>query len=52
MKDEQEELGLIKFMDVVRILSSDDVTPEVKIVMIYLVNKIVDLDIKIDELKN
>lgn len=51
MKNEDKDLGLIKFMDVMQILASDDLKPEVKIVLIYLVNRIVELDLRIDELK-
>jgi hypothetical protein len=47
----QENLVNISFTDVIKIISSDDTTPEQKLVYIYLLNVIMDTNERLDKLQ-
>lgn len=47
----QEDLVNITFMDVMKIISSDEPTPNQKLVYIYLLNVIMDTNERIDKLE-
>jgi len=47
----QENLVNISFTDVIKIISSDDTTPEQKLVYIYLLNVIMDTNERVDKLQ-
>ena len=47
----QENLVNISFTDVIKIISSDETTPEQKLVYIYLLNVIMDTNERVDKLQ-
>ena len=47
----QENLVNISFTDVIKIISSDETTPEQKMVYIYLLNVIMDTNERVDKLQ-
>lgn len=47
-----ERLMNITFTDVIQVVASDNTTPEDKMVYIYLLNVIMDIDEKIERMKN